>query len=234
MPTIVDIEKEIVAGLPNEMGDVDRRRVNNQYYEGDFRRDMEGWNFKTDLKRASRVMRRVIEVLTRHLYKDGPTRLMPGQEKAQAWLEQVYRANAVNALWQEADRLSLVNEIAAFQVLGATGPRSLLSPVEITIWGAEDLVVWLDPDDGRQPFAVATLDEFDQQRRLRLWTAEERSTWLTDKVRPGQTAGATAYKLSGRKANPYGVIPFAFAHANFPARYFWSGGPGSFLKDLNY
>lgn len=228
------IEKEILAGFPNEKGELEKRQRRNRAYEGDFAAEMSAWPFKPETRRESRIMRRVVEVLSGLLYKDGPTRQLGGAKAASAWLERIYSEHAVDALLQEADALALVNEVAAIEVYGAVGEESLESPLGFNVWGADSLLVWLDPDNCRRPGAVGVLDEFDESRRLRLWTRDELRTYQTGKAGLGRTAGGTAYRRSARRANPYGILPFAFVHANYPARHFWSNGPGEYLRKLNY
>ncbi len=228
------IEAEVLGGLKNEAGHLDERRLNALYYEGEFGDDVESWGFPEESVRTSLVMRRVVDILTANLYRSGPARSIPEHEAATRFLEEQYRRNQVDALWQEADRLSMVNEVAAFEVYGNIGEDSEERPLGFNLWGGEQLVVWSDPDNARTAGAVATIDKHDCRRRLRLWTAEELVTFATDKAGPGQTAGGTAYREVDRIANPYGCIPFAFVHTRFPARDFWSGGPGCYLRKLNY
>jgi hypothetical protein len=80
---------------------------------------------------------------------------------------------------------------------------------------------------------VATLDFFDNSRRLRVWTPELLTTYRTKKLEPGQTSGGTSYLLDSEEENYYGCVPFAFVHFNQPSTCFWSGGPGPNLRDLN-
>jgi hypothetical protein len=233
------IEAEITGGLRNELGRekrpgrLEEARQNDRYYEGDFEEDTQAWEFDEESLVTVRLMRRVIDLLTANLYRKGPERTWPGLESATLGLQAIYQANGADALWQEADRLSLVNQVAAIQVApdleGATE-----GPFRFYLWGGGDLVVWLDSEDPRRPGAVATLDLFDNRRRLRLYTEAERVTFATEKWSELRTAGGTAFKEIEREPNTYGVIPFAFAHSSYPARYFWTPGPGSALRQLNY
>ena len=228
------IESEITTGLRNERDDLARRRARARSYDGDFDSDFRSWEFAGEARRESRIFRRAVEVLTRHLYKDGPTRTVADAPEVSTWLEAQYQAIGLNALLSEADKLSLANDVAAVEVYGETGEESLERPIGVDVWGSEDLCIWLDPDNARKVGAVAVLDEFDEQRRLRLWTTAQRVTYLTEPMRPGQTAGGTNYRVSDRIPNPYGMLPFAFFHATYPARMFWSRGPGEYLRKLNY
>jgi hypothetical protein len=231
------VEKEIEGGLTNERrARLDVAKMNADYWEGNFDPYLLALTIDPDCLRSSLVMQRVVRVLTANLYAEGPARELPDHPDASEWLEAVYRANAMDAKWQAADRLATVNDFAAFEVSGTLGPRSAARPVTITLWGGDQLAVWVDPDDPTEPAAVATLDKFDNQRRARLWTLDERVTFLTEKWAGGAgwgTSGATAYRLVAREANPYGRLPFAFVHFEFPATDFFVGGPGTQLRKLN-
>lgn len=231
---IRDIEGEVLAGLPNERDRLEEALACNRYYEGDFEADLSSWDFKRESYRTSRIMTRVVDVLTGNLYREGPVRQFPDEPDATEFLEGIYRTNAIDAIWHEADRLSLVGKVAAIECYGNVRDDAAERPVGFNLWGAEQLCVWLDPDDQRCVDAVATLDCYDNTRRIRLWTADEVRWYQTSKLKPGQTAGGTAYRLTDAQPNPYGVLPFAFAHASFPARYFWGEAPGKYLRDLNY
>jgi hypothetical protein len=230
-----DIEKEVLAGLPNEQaGRLAQARDNQNYAEGNFDADTQQWKMDRESIRTSLVMQRVVRVLTGNLYRRSPTRALPDHPEASDWLNAVYKRHRVDALWKAADALAVVNECAAFRVLGRTGAGSAESPVAITLWGADQLAVWLDPDDVLTPAAVATIEMYDCRRRLTLYTPDLIRTYLTDKW-AGQTTGATAYQASGpATANPYGVIPFSFVHFDTPSTCFWSGSPGTYLQKLNY
>src|SRR5262249_1733380 len=143
------------------------------------------------------------------------------------------KANAVDALFQEADALSTVNEVALFQVWGNTGPDSLRRPVRIMPWSADQFAVWLDPEDCTQPGAIPTIDFFDQKRRLRLWTPDALWTYYTDKLRWPDYYGGRQFKLDKKEKNRYGILPFSSVHFRFPATAFWTGSPGDTLRYLN-
>ena len=171
-----------------------------------------------------------------HLYKNQPTRKLADPEVSE-WLERIYRRNFVWAKQRRCDALTLIGGFAGYQFSGSTDPTS---PVDIQLWGADQIAFWVDPNSPTKPIAVATVDMADNQRRLRLYTLDEIVTYVTDKgvIHPG--FGGTAFKRTGeRKANPYrdrqgnGIIPFAFAHWTFPAQDFETNSPGLNLKELN-
>lgn len=226
-----DIEDEIAHGFQNEKPRLDEARLNAQVADGDFSEQINSWKYPEEAHRTVLLASRVLDVLTSNLYREGPSRSFADSEAATEYLQAIYRENAADSLWQEADRLSLLNQVAAFEVYGNVGAEgepeddSEERPVGIQPWGAEELIVWLDPDNARKPIAVATIDTYDAQRRLRLWTRYERVTFVTSKGT--ETARGTAFEVIDRIPNPYGVIPFSFVHARFPARYFWSCSPDS-------
>jgi hypothetical protein len=234
-------DDEIRAGLRNETGRLkdarDNRRFADECFEEYPTRVEHSRHSRIDYRRTSSIMKRVIEILTANLYKANPTRQLSASPEASAWLERVYLRNAMLPKWQEVDRLTHVGDVAAFQFAGDEDPDV---PVKVHVWGADQLAWWLDPDDQTRPVGVATLDAFDNQRRLTLWTEEERRVYLTSKSQgPTQTAGGTAYQLRQAGLNPYrdedgrGVLPFSFAHYKFPATDFHQPGPGNALRRLN-
>lgn len=240
MDILQDIHSEIRAGLENERDRLRDAHDNRRFADGCFEeyptRPENSPHQRLDYRRTSMIMQRIIDVLTAHLYKASPTRQVDGNPLATEWLERVYRRNAMLPMWQEADRLSHVGDFCAFQFAGDEDPQA---PVKVHLWGADQLCVWLDPDDQKRPLAVATLDRVDARRRLTLWSAEEKSIFMTKKVSPNQTAGGTSYELVDQIENPYrkpdgeGVIPFSFVHYKFPATDFYTRGPGNHLRGVN-
>jgi hypothetical protein len=237
------IDDEIRSGLKNEAARLDDALYNLEFYRADFSRfpprNPAAQYDAQRYVRTSPVMRRVVQTLTNNLYARGPSRALKAPDGADEsayaaasdWLNAIYRVNSLDAVWQEADRMAAVGDFAGFQVKGTRDPRK---PVRILLWRANELVVWLDPEDPLVPVAVATLDLYDNQRRLTLWTAAEIRVFLTKKWNPGQPNAATAYEEIGRpRPNPYGLIPFSFAHFEFPVCYFHTDGPGTNLRELN-
>lgn len=233
------IVEEIRSGFKNEVKSrLNAAQINDDYYHERWDAYTSPWRLDPKAIRCLPILREAAWHLTAHLYRNAPARTFPEFDGATQWLQQIYRRNAMDAKWQDADKLAVVNQVASFQVEGELGPRANERPVKITLWGGESLMVWLDPDDALTPIAVATLDKFDEQRRVRLWTPDHRYTFLTAKWH-NQTAGATAYHLTATEENPYrdaegvGILPFSFVHFNFPTVYFWSGGPGDGLRKAN-
>ncbi|MHC5536652.1 hypothetical protein ACYOEI_00075 [Singulisphaera rosea] len=189
--------------------------------------------------RSSYIFNFIVRQLTKDLYKTSPTRTILGHPVATAWLENVYKDQAMFAKWQAADRLSTVAQVAAFQVSGSPNPTT---PIKIHLWDSSQFAVWTDPDDPLNPAAVATIDSYDCQRRYTLWTVDEVRTYITDKLAPGQTSGGTAPRLMSTIPNPYrvktaqretGIIPFSFVHWDYPSVKFWTESPGCLLAEIN-
>lgn len=245
-PLIERILDEIRGGLQNEKRErLDDAFINRQFYLGKFDAYTSPWRNILDPRaiRTLPIVRTVANHLAAHLYRSSPERTIKGYDPAADWLEVLYRRNQMDSRLQEADRITTVTDLAAFEVRGMSGPGSDRRPVAVDLWPGNDVAIWLDPDDTTTPIAVATLDRYDNQRRCRLWTADYRYTYLTKKWQgPGHaegTAGGTAYFLAATDENPYrdpdgeGIIPFAFVHYNFPATDFHSGGPGTGLRNAN-
>ncbi len=231
---LADVRSEILAGLPNERGRLDDAMFDLEFYEGDFSRfppRPSGQSY--DSKRFNRVvplMQRIINVLTDYLYAQGPTRTIADHPEASEWLDAIYKANGVDSLFQSAEQLSAATRIAAFQVEGGPDPKR---PVEITVWDGSQLAVWCHPDRPLEPIAVATIDLYDMQRRIRLWTDRNVETFVTDKWNPGDPNGSNAYSSQRTEPNPYGFIPFSFVHWKLPIRDFYTSAPGTMLRQIN-
>jgi hypothetical protein len=233
--TLKDIESEVTGGLENEKARLGCAQKNADFFRGRFKayhvRPPADSNWEPSrFGRHSRIMGWLVETLAGDLYAHGPARTVADNPAATAWLNGVYKASGIDAMLQSADEWSAVGDVAGIQVVATPDP---LRPVRHVLWPAHQLVVWESPDDPLTPIAVATLDMFDNQRRLRLWTPETRSTFATKKLGAGQTAGGTAYELIERVPNPYGILPFSFVHYHYPTTEFWSGGPGESFQETN-
>lgn len=228
------VEQEVLGGLKNERHRLDRAKESLAVYRGDFAayEQEERWQFDSDGKstRDLPLMSQIIDNLCRYLYRQDPVRQVPGNEQAEEFLNKVYKQNKLTAVWQTCDRYTHASDIFGFQVGGTANPDR---PVKIVAWPADSIAVWCDPDDPLVPYAVCTLDMYDNQRRYRLWTAETVKTYLTKKTGYGMTAGGTAPALAASEPNPYKVLPFAFAHYSVPTITFCGGGPGDLIADMN-
>lgn len=239
------IHEEILAGLPNESGRLESALFNRYFYEGNFElfpvRAPDGFE-PYRYQRTSRFLRWVVQVLTKNLYREGAARRLSRHPAASEFLERTYRQWWADSAWQDADRAATWGGWCAFQVLGTRDPDK---PLRYYLWGADELVAWVDPEDPTCPAAIATIDKFDRERRLRLWTADfvdpetgevatrgEFRTYLTEKWN-GETSGRTAFHLVGREPNVYGVLPFATVHFEPPTARFTTCGPGDHLRQVN-
>ena len=233
-PNLARIEEEVRNRLPHERHRLERALRNLEFSKGDFSRaPVRPPGAAYDQKRFPRhsmLMSRVVKVLTANLYRTGPQRTLPKHPQAQEWLNNVYRRHLVDAMFQRADQYAVISDVSAFQVSGSTDPDC---PVKVELWDASQFCVWAHPDDPTKPVAVATIDRYDDQARIRLWTAELVSTWLSVKLKPGQTEGGRMMTKVKEEANPYGILPFAFVHFDLPCGEFWGGGPGDHLGDVN-
>jgi hypothetical protein len=235
-----DVEREILAGLPNEQERRAQNLRNIDYYQMRGakmipRRDAEtDQDYRIRPKRHLPFTHRVINVLCSKLYCPGPNRAIVDQDAASEWLDQVYTQNLINSLWQNADRMSTLNGMAAFQV-SATGDRN--RPIKIQLWtGWHEVIPFEHPDVANEIASVVTVDLIDNRTRYTWWTDQFYRVYQTDKLYPGQTSGGRIAhyepKLSGD--NPYGIIPFAFIWYELPLNGIDSvEGLGPFLSSLN-
>lgn len=235
MDQYTEIHREVLAGCENQSGRMDNARENADFYRGcfpddlDARRSSSNWQ-GARYRRDSRIMDWLVGTLAADLYCHGPARTIVDNPAATGWLNATYKASATDALLQSADCWGAVSQIAAVQAMATVDPSR---PVRHVLWPAHQLYVWDSLDEPLTAAAVATVDRWDEARRLRLWTPETYSEYRTDKLGPLQTAGGTAYRLVSKAPNPFGLIPFAFVHYNFPTTEFWSGGPGDAFRELN-
>lgn len=229
---------EVMAGLPNETIAMDAALERQAFYDYDgfkyerrFRRDAESsFDFQGRSHRPSGFLRECVEILCEHLYSPGPSRRW-SEAAGDGLLQRVYSDNLIDALMLEADQLSTLNDYCGIQVDPGAGDYAL-KPITYRLWGREQLAVWTDPDDSTRPMVVCTKDKFDNQTRFRLWSDEEVQTFLTPKLKAGQTAGGrVAEPVGPPEPHGYGCLPFSFIHYKLPVRDFDCTGIGRLLFD---
>ncbi len=244
--TILDVADEVRAGLRNERRDLFEAQQNDDWYNGkgylhlEKRDAEEPQDFARRRKRFSMLTYEIVTALTRHLYNPGPTRKLEGDDAADKWLQGVWESLDINTLWQEADILSTLNDWCAFQVDGTDDPEN---PLEVKVWGREELVVWLDPDDSTKPAAVCTIDKYDNRTRYRVYDDTSIDTWITDKFDPvipsaNASLGKNTSTISPQRVGQptehgYGELPFVFVHARPPVRTFDTPGIGTPIRRVN-
>ena len=252
------VHKEITqGGLRSQLSRLESARANLDFYEGNFleapvRAKGNTAYDSARYPRHSLIMQRIVNVLTNNLYAEGPVRKLvpPGAEvetgengegttgdrsydAATAWLNECYKRNKVDSMWQEADRMACVSEACAFQVSAWSDPEW---PVRITLLDASQFCVWPNRDQPLVPDLVAVLDVVDDRRRLRLYSDESIIVYMTPEPVDNSQVSAPLnqnYEYSGEMPNPYGVLPFSFVHFNLPVRKFWTGSPGNGLRLIN-
>jgi hypothetical protein len=184
-------------------------------------------------KWTSSMTKRAIEVLGDHLYASGPSRKIEDSPAADEWLERAYADNHVDALWQNADKLSTLNGTAALQVAATGDPDR---PIKVHLWERSEFEVWAEPGDPLKPFAVVVIDRLDEQTTYTIYTRLEVLVYRTKKLALGQTAGGRVATFVPREsyAHGYGVLPFAWAHDELPVRTFVGSGIGTSLRRANH
>lgn len=212
---------------------LDLARRAYDFYRGDFERysprPRTGIYQSARYQRTSLIMRRIVEALTKHLYARGPARSLPDDEAASRWLNAQYTREGVDGRLQEADRLACVGDVCAVQVCATDDPDR---PIEFHLWPAHQFICWESEADGCAIECVATIDFYDQRRRLKLWTVDSYREFRTNKG-DGTTGGTAFYPVGPEEVNELGALPFAFVHFNPPNTEFWSGGPGDHLAEAN-
>jgi hypothetical protein len=264
---IAKVDREITkGGLRSQVARLECARANLAFYKGDFQEApvRPKGNTAYDSARYPRhsmIMQRIVKILTKNLYAEGPVRKLVapqgeigGQEEesgkprqkrgldttgdraydaATAWLHECYKRNRMDSKWQRADILSTVSDVAAFQVTAWPDPEW---PVRITLLDASQFCVWPEPEQPLVPALVAVLDVVDDRRRLRLYSDESILVYMTPEPIDSSQVSAPlkqAYVYEGEMPNPYGILPFSFVHFDEPVCEFWSGSPGSNLRLIN-
>ncbi len=185
-------------------------------------------------KRSSGFAHQAVNRLCQHTYNPGPRRTASDAPAADALLQVVYEQAHIDAVMHEAERLSTINDVCAIEVKARTDGNAYDpdNPVDLQVWGGEEFTVFLDPRDQRQPYAVVTIDRFDNQTRFRLWFDDAVMTFITAKAQIDRgKPEVVAYQLGTTEPNTYGCLPFAFTHYQCPVRRFWTPGPGTFIRE---
>ena len=86
-----------------------------------------------------------------------------------------------------AEAQATLNDVCAIQIKCTNDPDK---PVDLQLWGGDEFTVFTDPEDPRQPFAVVTIDRYNERTRYKLWFEDEVRTFLTDQYSSDRTAGA--------------------------------------------
>lgn len=245
---LAQAHKEIVDfGMKSRAERLKCAKSNLDFYKGDFGkapvRDRGNTAYDAGrFPRHSLVMQRIVNVLTMNLYAEGPTRkLAPADEdaglpeepfeRATKWLNVCYKKNRVDAMFQRADVLSCVSEVAMFQVVATADPDL---PVRINLWDSSQFDVWCDVDEPTRPALVAIMDVWDNRHRVRLYTKDVTRVYLTDPSEGSADIGiAVKYRMEEEHKNDWGFLPFAFVHFHLPITEFWTGSPGSHLRGVN-
>lgn len=228
------IMKEVESGLRNHRPRLASAIENQAFYDLESdryqpRREAETeFDFAGRPKRQSGFVQRAVDRLCEHTYNPGPQRTVVGDGLADSLLREVYETNHIDCVMQHAEIQATLNDVCAVQIKCTNDPDK---PVDLQLWGGDEFTVFTDPEDPRRPFAVVTIDRYNQRTRYKLWFEDEVRTYLTDQYSADKTAGArVAMQQRDSEKNTYGCIPFSFLHYRAPVRQFWTPGPGTFLR----
>jgi hypothetical protein len=237
------IDKEVTNGLKNEKARLTDSWRNRQWYEGNIKPFLAAisreQNLRMESARTTNVMESWIDLLTKHLYAGKPKRTIPDQPDITEYLETVYSKSNIDNIMTEANRYAIVGGVCAIQVeikepLTDAETESFLAlqqpAVSHRIWPADQFVVWCHPDKPTMPWAVGTIDFYDQQRRLRIWTSERLVTYQTDKFNADQPWDGVTYKQVSDEENWLGFVPFSFVWWKRPTGEFWTPSLGDTMQ----
>jgi hypothetical protein len=245
------VEKDVLAGLPADVARLacaakadDYYQCRNRKHRDDYRRpDEQSEDFNRRPIEYSYLTSCVVDKLSEPLYEPGPMREAAAGVDAdlQAW----WKDAAVNVRMAAADRAALIGHVAAVQA-EPTGDRA--KPVRTWLWKAHEFAVFTRDGDPTTPWAVCTIETVPDEKepgklrtRMRLWSAWERRTYLSEPYAGGEPWGRKMVRQKddeeGRAANgasPYpGVLPFTFVRNRPGDSCFWEGGIGDALVEVN-
>jgi hypothetical protein len=162
-----------------------------------------------------------VEILCEDLYCPGPSRKW-SEDAGDELLQQDYADNLIDALMQQADTDSTLNECVAIQIDAGEGDYAK-KPITYCLWKRQQLAYWPNPNKANEVEAVVTIDRYDLKTRYRLWSDAEVWTYATK--RADETAGGrVATKvMDSDPASPwytgpheYGCLPFSLIHYSLP------------------
>jgi hypothetical protein len=228
------IIREVESGLRNHRPRLASAIENQAFYDLESdryqpRREAETeFDFAGRPRRQSGFVQQAVDRLSEHTYNPGPCRTVIGDGLADSLLSQVYETTHIDCVMNHAESQATLNDVCAIQVKCTNLPDK---PVDLQLWGGDEFTVFTDPEDPRKPFAVVTIDRYNERTRYKLWFEDEVRTFLTAQFSSDRTSGArVAIESKTAEKNTYGCIPFAFLHYRAPVRQFWTPGPGTFLR----
>lgn len=248
-PTAMDfakVDSEIRSGLKNERKRLMDAWKNRQWFEGNIEPFLEAMAEELGLRkqtaRSINIMETFAGIVTKYLYCGSPKRAVVGNDVLTDYLSATYSKSTFDQVMTQANKYAFISDVCAVQVEVSSpeddgevnAMRALEKPaVSHRLWPADQFVVWTHPDHPSVPWAVATIDYYDNQRRLRVWTSERVVEYRTTKYNPSSPWDGNAYELVNEDTNPLGVIPFFFVWWRQPTTDFWSRGPGNTVQMFN-
>lgn len=234
----------ITSGFPADQTRLVLAGVCRDCYDGNFIPYMSEWigndRARDIAVRYSKIMRRTVDVLTTHLYRKGPIREIYGHPEATALLSTIYKASNFDSIMQLADRITHINDSAAIEFVPNTGTDAVTIPVKMRVWDSSEFVPFFTSDDAMEPWAVATLSNFGDNRMARYFSAEEVSKFTSPTPVIQSTTNSATNKNAGMQEvfgypqpNYLGIVPFEFVSFEMPRNSFWTSGIGQHLAHLN-
>jgi len=240
------VDSEIRSGLKNERKRLMDAWKNRQWFEGNLEPFLDAMAGELGLRkqtaRSINIMETFANIATKYLYIGSPQRAVVENDVLTEYLAQTYSKSTFDQVMTQANKYAFIGDVCAVQVEvsspeddgEANAMRALEQPaVSHRLWPADQFVVWTHPDHPSVPWAVATIDYYDNQRRLRVWTSERLVEYRTTKYNPTAPWDGNAYDMVAEEKNPLGVIPFFFVWWRQPTTDFWSHGPGNTVQMFN-
>lgn len=244
-----ELETLVKGGFSDDQQRLTNYGIAKDCYNGNFQSYLADWTqgdaTRENAARFSLSMRRTVDVLSTHLYRKGPKRVISGHPEATAILERIYSANNFDSLMQMADRTTFITDAAAIEFVPNDGPDALSVPVNVRLWDAAEFVPIFDSQDPLTPWAVATISVFGRKKVARVFTDTEISRYSSPVWNQQQTVSTTltgatqsqslgfTLDIDSPVPNYLGVLPFEFVSYELPRNSFWTGGIGLQLAHMN-
>lgn len=234
----------ITSGFPADQTRLVLAGVCRDCYDGNFIPYISEWigndRARDIAVRYSKIMRRTVDVLSTHLYHKGPVREIYGHPEASSLLATIYKANNFDTIMQLADRITHINDVAAIEFIPNEQADALTVPVKMRVWDSSEFVPFFTSDNAMEPWAVATLSNYGDNRVARFFSAEEVSKFVSPTPLVQATTNASTNNNSAMQEqfgypqpNYLETVPFEFVSFEMPRHCFWVSGVGQHLAHLN-
>lgn len=243
------VDQQIRKGLPDQAQTWEQFNNELAYYLNEGHRKIPSRESEQAIDKQARpklalhITHKVVNELAKGLYAHpGPCRKVTNSPEADLLFQAVAKEHRLNRVLHRVDKLTYLHGVCGVQVVPhldsahkrRTGEDRLKDPkcpVRFRVWPANQFTVWTEDCDPSCPWAVVTRSFIDGRERLQLWTDEFVRTYMAKSKLLVSPVTSDQFDLDAASsgANPFGVIPFVFAHNEDATDEFWTPGLGHSL-----